>query len=57
MVLLGAPERELAVGGYLGRCLFLGQDAANIAPPKTSNREPPQAMKMAEPNSNLLKRN
>lgn len=53
LVQLGAPERELGVGGYLDICFFLEQEAANIAPPRTSNKEPPQAMKMAEPNSNL----
>lgn len=52
-VLLGAPEREPATDGYLGTCLFRGQEAANMAPPKMSSREPPQAMKMAVPNSNL----
>jgi len=39
--------------GYLDTCFFLGQDAANMAPPSTSRREPPHAMKMAAPNSNL----
>lgn len=53
LVLLGGPERELAMDGYLDTCFFRGQEAANMAPPRTSRREPPQAMKMAAPNSNL----
>lgn len=53
LVLLGGPERGLAMDGYLLTCFFRGQEAANMAPPRTSRREPPQAMKMAAPNSNL----
>lgn len=53
LVLLGGPEREPAMDGYLDTCFFRGQDAANMAPPRTSRRDPPQAMKMAAPNSNL----
>lgn len=53
LVLLGGPERVLPMAGYLDTCFFLGQEAANMAPPKTSRREPPHAMKMAAPNSNL----
>lgn len=53
LVLLGGPERVLPMAGYLDTCFFLGQEAANMVPPKTSRREPPHAMKMAAPNSNL----
>lgn len=53
LVLLGGPEREPAIDGYLDTCFFRGQEAANMAPPRTSRREPPHAMKMAAPNSNL----
>lgn len=53
LVLLGGPVRELAMDGYLDTCFFRGQEAASMAPPRTSSREPPQAMKMAAPNSNL----
>lgn len=53
LVLAAAPERVLPIGGYLDTCFFVGQDAANIAPPRTSRREPPHAMKIAAPNSNL----
>ena len=53
LVLLGGPLREPPMDGYLATCFFRGQEAANMAPPKTSSREPPQAMKMAAPNSNL----
>lgn len=52
-VLLGGLERELAMDGYLDTFFFRGQEAASMAPPRTSRREPPQAMKMAAPNSNL----
>lgn len=55
LVLLGGPEREPAMEGYLETCFFRGQEAASMAPPKTSRREPPQATKMAAPNSNLQK--
>lgn len=52
-MLLGGPEWEPALDGYLDTSFFRGQEAANMAPPRTSRREPPQAMKMAAPNSNL----
>lgn len=53
LVLLGGPDREPAMDGYLETCFFRGQEAASMAPPKTSRSEPPQATKMAAPNSNL----
>lgn len=53
LVLLGGPERGGAMDGYLDTCFFRGQEAASMAPPRTSSREPPHAMKMAAPNSNL----
>lgn len=53
LVLLGGPVREPAIDGYLETCFFRGQEAASMAPPKTSRSEPPQATKMAAPNSNL----
>lgn len=48
LVLLGGLEM-----GYLGEGLPLGQEAASMAPPRMSRKEPAQAMKMAEPNSYL----
>lgn len=50
-------ERALTplMTGYLGTgFLLLGQEDASMAPPSRSRKEPPQAMKMAAPNSNLL---
>ena len=48
LVLLGGLEM-----GYLGEGLPRGQEAASMAPPRTSRKAPAQAMKMAEPNSYL----
>lgn len=48
LVLLGGLEM-----GYLGEGLPLGHDAASMAPPRMSRKEPAQAIKMAEPNSYL----
>lgn len=42
--------------GYFDTCLLRGQEAANMAPPRTSRNDPPQAMKIAAPNSNLKKK-
>ena len=58
-VLLEEPWRTAVAAimdGYLDTCFFLGQEAASMAPPRTSSREPPHATKMATPNSNLVDR-
>ncbi len=47
------PFADRAGLGYFDTCLLRGQEAANMAPPRTSRNDPPQAMKMAAPNSNL----
>ncbi len=47
------PLADRAGLGYFDTCLLRGQEAANMAPPRTSRNDPPQAMKMAAPNSNL----
>lgn len=50
-LLLGGLEM-----GYFGVDLPLGQDAASMPPPTTARNAPAQAMKMADPNSYLDKR-
>jgi len=49
-LLLGGLEM-----GYLGVDFSLGQDAASMPPPTIARKAPAQAMKMADPNSNLLR--
>ncbi len=52
-LLLPLADRAELLLGYFDTCLLRGQEAANMAPPRTSRNDPPQAMKMAAPNSNL----
>lgn len=56
LLLLLAERAELLLG-YFDTCLLRVQEAANMAPPRTSRNDPAQAMKIAAPNSNLMLKN